>query len=169
MSIGLQVGLLTVPFLLLAAWVLPDPVSRAVIVGFTVALIVAVWWAWVRFRRTEVTASRYGIVETGFLGGVHVVPARSIARIIRLQLYRGASLETSNQLFAVDRDGYCLLRLRGAFWDCESMDEVAAALGVEEEVRPEPVTVSELRRTDARMLYWWERGLRMPGDDGQRR
>ena len=43
------------------------------------------------------------------------------------------------------------------------LDPAAAVghLGVDEVVRPEPVTMSELRATDPKLLYWFEgHGLR---------
>ncbi|WP_395243893.1 hypothetical protein ACGGZK_17490 [Agromyces sp. MMS24-K17] len=148
---------MSIPLLLVLGWLLDDPVSRAIVAGAAIVLVVSLAWAALRYRRTEVTASRYGLVETGFLGGVQVVPAREIERIVRLQTYRGVSLDTTDQFFVVGRDGRCLLRLRGDYWETESMDAIAAALDVPMQVREHPVTRTELRASDPQLLYWWER------------
>ena len=116
--------------------------------------------AWVRYQRTEATVSPHGIVERGFLGRMHSVARRDIAGVLRVDTYRGDTLETARQLFVIDHDGRCVFRMRGTFWDDASMDLVADILGVDEVVRPEPVTLAELRSTDPGLLYWFEgRGL----------
>lgn len=154
---GAKVAALTAPLILVLVWLLDNPVARSIVAGVAIVLVVSLVWAALRYRRTEVAASRYGLVETGFLGGVQVVPAREIARIVRLHTYRRVSLDTTEQLFVVGRDGRCLLRLRGDYWDSESMDAIAAALDVPTQVREQPITLRELRRTDPDILYWWER------------
>jgi hypothetical protein len=156
-SIGLPFVALVLPLLAVELWLL-DPRGGWPVVAVTgvvtAALIIA---AWVSYQRTQAEVSGYGIVERGFFGGTYTVPARDIVGVLRIQLYRGNSLETSQELFVVDREGRGAFRMRGRFWDTETMDRVAGILGVEETVRPEPVTLAELRRTDPKLLYWFER------------
>ncbi len=156
-SIGLPVVALVLPLLAVELWLLdprggwPIVASTAVV---TAALIAA---AWISYQRTQAELSGYGIVERGFFGGTYTVPARDIAGVLRIQLYRGNSLDTSQELFVVNREGRGVFRMRGRFWETETMDRVAGILGVEETVRPDPVTLAELRRTDPQLLYWFER------------
>ena len=154
---------LALPRRVTLAWVL-RPLGTAAVAGAllaTVALGGAAVAAWVRYQRTEAAISPHGIVERGFFGRIHSVARRDVAGVLRLETYRGETLETVKQLFVVDHDGRCVFRMRGTFWDDASMDLVADILGVDEVVRSEPVTVSELRATDPKLLYWFEgHGLR---------
>ncbi|WP_353828657.1 hypothetical protein [Agromyces sp. SYSU T0242] len=162
-SIGLPVLALLLPVLATLAWIVAPLGAPAVIATAVVAtaLVVLGAAAWFGYQRTEVTVSRHGIVERGFFGRLQSTASRDIVDVIRLETYRGDSLETVKQLFAVDAAGRCRLRLRGTFWDDASLDLVAEALGMPETVRTEPVTMSELRESDPGLLYWFEgRGLR---------
>jgi hypothetical protein len=159
----LPVLALALPLLATLAWVL-RPLGAVAVAGAmlaAVALGALALAAWVRYQRTEAAVSPLGIVERGFLGRMHSVARRDIAGVLRAETYRGDTLETVKQLFVVDHDGRCVFRMRGTFWDDASMDLVADILGIEEIVRTEPVTMSELRATDPKLLYWFEgRGLR---------
>ncbi|GAA1751080.1 hypothetical protein [Agromyces humatus] len=156
-SVGLPVAALALPLLAAELWVL-DPSGAWPIVAWTAAVIAAVSIAaWIAYRRTRVSISRYGIVERGFFGATTTVAARDIDQVLRLPLYRANSLETSRELFVVCRGGRGRFRMRGKFWDQRSMDLVAATLGADESVRTEPVTLAELRASDPKLLYWFER------------
>ena len=156
-SIGLPVVALVLPLLAAELWLL-DPSGAWPVVAwtgvFTAVLIVA---AWVAYQRTQASVSTYGIVERGFFGGTYTVAARDIEGVLRVQLYRSNSLDTTQELFVVSRTGRGVFRMRGRFWNTATMDRVAAILGAEETVRSEPVTLSELRQTDPELLYWFER------------
>ncbi|MBT2518417.1 hypothetical protein J7E29_13300 [Streptomyces sp. ISL-90] len=156
-SIGLPVVMLFLPLLTVLLWVL-DPLGAWPFVAVS-AVVVGLLFvtAWVAYRRTKAWLSRYGIVERGFFGFISVVAARDITGVVRVHLYRSNSLDTTDQLFVVCRDGRCSFRMRGRFWDEPTMARVAPILGVEETMRDEPVTLAELRRTDPQLLYWFER------------
>jgi hypothetical protein len=161
-TIGLPLLALALPLLITLAWVMrplgPAAVAASLLIATAVGSLALV--AWVRYQRTEATVSPHGIVERGFLGRMHSVARRDIAGVLRVDTYRGDTLETARQLFVIDHDGRCVFRMRGTFWDDASMDLVADILGVDEVVRPEPVTLAELRSTDPGLLYWFEgRGL----------
>lgn len=157
----LQSAFVGLPLIALAVWSEQQfsPGTKSALVLSVLIVAVLVVWAVVRFRRTEISVSPYGLVERGFFGGLNSVASRDVVSIVRIETYRGASDETTPQLFLVGRDGRCMLRMRGAFWDDESMDAVAASLGVEEIVRAAPVTMSELRVSDPKLLYWFEQRL----------
>ncbi len=154
---GLPILALVLPLLAAGLWLM-DPRGAWPVVAWagvlTAALVAA---AWVAFERTQASVSVYGIVERGFFGGTYTVPARDIAGVLRMQVYRANSLETSQELFVVNHAGRGVFRMRGRFWATETMDRVARILGAEETVRPEPVTLAELRQTDPHLLYWFER------------
>lgn len=161
-SIGLPVLALAVPLLVTVVWVL-RPLGRPALIATAAGALVFLGLAalaWHRYRRTRIQVSRLGLVECGFFGRVVRVPREDVAGVLRLETYRGDTLETVRQLFVVDRDGRCLVRMRGTFWDDASMDAIATTLDVPQSVRNEPVTLAELRATDPRLLYWFEgRGL----------
>src|SRR5918993_4230425 len=78
-SIGLPVAALALPLLAVELWVLGAG-DAWTIVAWTIAVAaVLVLAAWVAYRRTQVTVSRYGIVERGFFGGRSTVPVRDVA------------------------------------------------------------------------------------------
>ena len=156
-SIGLPVVALLLPLLAAEFWLL-DPLGAwpfVAAMGAVTATLILV--AWIAYQRTHASISVYGIVERGFFGGTYTMAARDIAGVLRVQLYRGNSLETSQELFVVSRSGRGVFRMRGRFWTTATMDRVAGILGIEETVRPEPVTLRELRATDPNLLYWFER------------
>ncbi|BDZ53924.1 hypothetical protein GCM10025870_09970 [Agromyces marinus] len=164
LAMGLPALALSAPVLAALAWVVaPIGATAAGLTLATAAMLTMLGAAaWVAYQRTEIIVSSHGIVERGFLGRLTSTARRDIAAVIRLETYRGDSLETAHQLFAVDHDGRCILRMRGAFWDEASQALVADALDVPEVVRNEPVTTSELRRSDPDLLYWFE-GRRLGG------
>jgi hypothetical protein len=156
-SIGLPFIALVLPLLAAELWLL-DPEGAWPLVAWTAAIIAAlVVAAWIAYQRTQVAISAYGIVERGFFGGVYTTAVRDVAGVLRVRVYRGNSLDTSQELFVVNRAGRGVFRMRGRFWTTSDMDQVAGILGVEETVRPDPVTLAELRQTDPQLLYWFER------------
>ncbi len=156
-SIGLPFIALVLPLLAAELWLL-DPEGAWPLVAWTAAVIaVLVVAAWIAYQRTQASISVYGIVERGFFGGVYTTAARDIAGVLRVRVYRGNSLDTSQELFVVSHAGRGVFRMRGRFWTTSDMDRVAQILGVEQTVRPEPMTLAELRRSDPQLLYWFER------------
>ncbi|MDQ0895232.1 hypothetical protein [Agromyces ramosus] len=156
-SIGLPVAALALPLLGAELWVLGTRDAATIVVWTAAVTAVLTLAAWVAYRRTHVTISRYGIVERGFFGRRGTIATRDVAGVLRIQLYRSNSLETSHELFVVDRAGRGAIRMRGRFWETGTMDLVARLLEVEETVRTEPVTLAELRASDPKLLYWFER------------
>lgn len=157
-SIGLPVLALAVPLFGTVVWVvgpLGPPAMAAAVAGLLVFAGLASL-AWHRYRRTQIQVSRQGLVERGFFGRVQRVPREDVAGVLRLETYRGDTLETVPQLFVVDREGRCLVRMRGTFWDDAAMDAVAPMLEVGQSVRNEPATLAELRASDPHLLYWFE-------------
>lgn len=164
-SIGLPVLAMAVPLFVTVVWVL-GPLGPAALAAAIAGVLVFAGFAalaWHRYRRTRIQVSRLGLVECGFFGRLQRVARDEVAGVLRLDTYRGDTLETVHQLFVVDRAGRCLVRMRGTFWDDDAMDAVAPALGVEQALRNEPVTLAELRASDPGLLYWFEGlGLHRP-------
>jgi hypothetical protein len=157
----LQAAFVALPLIGLLAWSEQhfNPGTLWALLWSVVVVAALVTFAIVRYRRTEISVSPYGLVERGFFGRLNPVAARDVATVLRVHIYRESSIETSPQLFLLGRDGRCLLRMRGSFWDESSMDAVAASLGAEQIVRDAPVTMGELRASDPQLLYWFERRL----------
>ena len=141
-SIGLPVMALVLPLLAAELWLL-DPSGAWPVVA----------WTGVFTRR----ADRRGVgrvpahaglgqhATASWSAGSSAAPTRSrratSTGVLRVQLYRSNSLDTTQELFVVSRTGRGVFRMRGRFWDQRTMDRVAAILGVEETVRFEPVTL----------------------------
>jgi hypothetical protein len=156
-SVGLPFIALVVPLLAAGIWLLdPRGTWPLIAVMGVIAVAIAVI-AWLAYQHAQASISSYGIVERGFFGGTSTVAARDIAGVLRVQVYRGNSLDTTHELFVVSRSGRGIFRMRGRFWSTATMDRVARILGTEETVRSEPVTLAELRKTDPKLLYWFER------------
>ena len=156
-SIGLPIAALAIPVLAAEIWLLDSSEALPVMAATAAVVLSVVFVAWVGYRRANASISRYGIVERGFFGGVSTVAARDVAGVLRVQLYRTNSLDTTQELFVVERTGRGAFRMRGRFWDEPTMNQVAEVLGVEETVGSEPMTLAELREANPRLLYWFER------------
>jgi hypothetical protein len=156
---ALQAAFVALPLIGIAAWSEQqfNPGTLSALVWSVLIVAALLTFLAVRYRRTEISVSPYGLVERGFFGRLNPVAARDVTSVLRLRLYQGTSEETSPQLFLIGAGGRCLLRMRGAFWDEDAMDAVAGSLGVEQIVRDTPVTMSELRASDPGLLYWFER------------
>lgn len=156
-SVGLPLLALSLPVLAAEVWLMDSREAWPVMGATTAVVVGAIFVAWIGYRRANASISRYGIVERGFFGGVSTVAARDVAGVLRVQLYRTNSLDTTQELFVVERTGRGAFRMRGRFWDEPTMDQVAAVLGVEETIGSEPMTLAELRESNPRLLYWFER------------
>ena len=156
-SVGLPLLALAIPVLAAEIWLMDTRDAWPVMAATTAVVLAAIFVAWVGYRRANASISRYGIVERGFFGGVSTVAARDVAGVLRVHLYRANSLDTTQELFVVERTGRGAFRMRGRFWDEATMDRVAEVLGVEETVGSEPMTLADLREANPRLLYWFER------------
>jgi hypothetical protein len=154
---GLPVAALAVPVLAAEIWLMDSREAWPLVAATAAAVLAVIFVAWIGYRRARASISRYGIVEWGFFGGVSTVAARDVAGVLRVQLYRANSLDTTQELFVVERTGRGAFRMRGRFWDEPTMDRVAEVLGVEETIGSEPMTLAELRESNPRLLYWFER------------
>ncbi|GAA1821944.1 hypothetical protein [Agromyces salentinus] len=156
-NIGFSIAALLLPILATQLWFLDPSGAWSLFAGAGAVIAALLVIAWIAYQRTQASVSRYGIVERGFFGGTYTIPSRDIATVLRVQLYRGSSLDTTQELFVVSRSGRGVFRMRGHFWNTSTMDRIAGILDVEETVRTEPVTLAELRETDPHLLYWFER------------
>jgi hypothetical protein len=113
------------------------------------------------FFSATITVCGDGVRERGFFGRTRLVRPSDVGTILVVQLYDGSTLDTLPQLFVTDHTGRMLIRMRGQFWSTEAMDRVAEELDVPVTRPEEFMTLTQLRRTSPRMLYWFERGLRL--------
>ncbi|QTX03880.1 hypothetical protein [Agromyces archimandritae] len=156
-ALGATIAALGVPVLVTLLWVTAELGAWPTIVAAGVVVILLLAAAWWSYRRTAIRIGPNGLSERGFFGLTHRAEIGEIDEIIRLELYRAHSLDTSPQLFIVGRNGRRLLRMRGDFWEDEDLDTVSPLLGIRESRRPTPVTLAELRSSDPKLLYWFER------------
>src|SRR5688572_11631653 len=77
-SIGLPVAVLALPLLAVELWVFGARDAWTIVawaVAVTAVLAIA---AWIAYRRTHVSISKYGVVERGFFGGRSSIAARDV-------------------------------------------------------------------------------------------
>ncbi|NYD66961.1 hypothetical protein [Agromyces atrinae] len=148
---------LSVPLIAVLLWATIPIGLWAPVVALAVLIAVLTTLSIASYHRTTIWVDADGVTERGFFGRIQHFPASEIDRILRVEVYRGHTLDTSHQLFAVSADEQVLLRMRGEFWKRSAMDEVAAVLGVPEIVETEPITLGQLRRDRSGLLYWFEK------------
>ena len=155
-SIGLPFAALALPVLAAELWII-DPRGAWPIVAWTgVVTAVLITVAWLAYQRTQASVSEYGIVEQGFFGGTYTIAARDIAGILRVELYRSNSLDTTHELFVVGRNGRGVFRMRGPALEVDDgsrrRDPRHRGIGAHQ-----TGDAPELRQTDPDLLYWFER------------
>jgi hypothetical protein len=121
---------------------------------FVIALYAAGTWL---LRRVSIRVARDGLVERGFFHHDNRIPAKRIATMLLVDVYRGVSTETNTQLFVLDSTGGLLLRMRGEFWADKDIETVATAYDVPARRLPDPITAARLRTESPELLYWFER------------
>lgn len=108
-------------------------------------------------RGVSIRLTPDGLTERGFFRHHNRVPAKRIATVLVLDVYRGTSSDTTRQLFLLDTAGALLLRMRGEFWSTADLQTVADAFGVPVRQPDDPITPAALRREHPELLYWFER------------
>lgn len=148
---------LTVPILAAMLWFsIPRGTWLRVLVAL--AFVTAIYClGWYLVRSARICLSHDGMVERGFFRRDNRIPAKRIAAVLVVDVYRGSTAETDRQLFVVDAAGELLMRMRGQFWSAEDMDTVAAAFGVPVRRPEDPLTWRGLRTQSPELLYWFER------------
>ncbi|QWT24838.1 hypothetical protein KPL76_05615 [Subtercola sp. PAMC28395] len=105
----------------------------------------------------RIVLDRDGITENGFFVHQRRISAKRIANVVIVQVYRGQSLDTAQQLFVLDATGELLLRMRGQYWSDENLGAVASAYGVPVRRASEPISRAELRENYADVIFWFEK------------
>jgi hypothetical protein len=153
---GLVAGLVAgVPLFGVLYWLSASQGSWRRVLVIHVLIVGISAFAWIRYTGsyTEVTTDR--LIKQAFFKR-RVVDRERIASTVIGQTWRPGSSETVPQLLALDRDGQCLTRLRGAYWSLESMQTIAGALGVPCAMESHPVTLKEFYEEHPHAAYWYE-------------
>ncbi len=111
----------------------------------------------VLLRGVSIRITHDGLIERGYFIHNNRIPAKRIATALVVDVYRGASTDTTRQLFLLDSTGELLLRMRGEFWSNDDIDAVTRAFDVPVQQRQDPVTAARLRAELPELLYWFER------------
>ena len=153
----LVVAALTLPIFAAMLWfAIPRGTWPRVIIAFVFVLVLYLAGV-AMLRAVSIRIGHDGLVERGFFVRVNRIPAKRIALAIIVDVYRGATTETTRQLFLLDGAEVLLLRMRGEFWSNEDIETVAAAFDVPIRRRGDPVTAASLRAEMPELLYWFER------------
>ena len=148
---------LILPIMAAMLWfAIPRGTWPRVIIAFAFVLAIYATGA-ALLRAVSIRLDHDAIVERGFFLRENRIPAKRVASAVILDVYRGASSETSRQLFLLDSAGVLLLRMRGEFWSNDDIETVATAVDVPVRRRPDPLTSAQLRAELPELLYWFER------------
>ncbi|THG30051.1 hypothetical protein [Naasia lichenicola] len=108
-------------------------------------------------RRSRVVLSPEGITETDLFTAPVSTPRAEMSSILMVPVTDGNSSTAHNHLFLFDHDGRTRLRMRGAFWGEEALENVVRSFDLPV-VRVEKVaTMSDLRAEYGSAIYWRER------------
>lgn len=86
-----------------------------------------------------------------------VVPLDEVQQIVFVPVYRSQPDDASVQFLALNRDGYCVFRMRGHFWHDSDLDEIARATGREIVVERVPLLEKEFFADYPGSAYWFEK------------
>ncbi|GAA2239151.1 hypothetical protein N1031_16790 [Herbiconiux moechotypicola] len=148
---------LTLPVIAAMLWfAIPRGTWPRVVIAFVfIAVLYLVGAA--LLRGVSIRLARDGLVERGFFVHDNRISAKRIASVVLVDVYAGASSDTTRQLFLLDGSGALLLRMRGEFWSDDSLDAVATAYPVPVQRLDTPITADRLRAELPELLYWFER------------
>ncbi|UCR87885.1 hypothetical protein [Mycetocola spongiae] len=148
--------MIAAPIFVVLYWItVPRGTWGWVLLAHLILLAIAVFSGW-RFSRTRMWATSEGLTERAFFGRIHFTPLSEINRCIILQLRRSA-VDPTPQLFIVADQDRVVGRLRGEYWAAEDIEKLATALGAPIRRLERPISLDELQRNHAGMLYWFER------------
>ena len=97
------------------------------------------------------------IKERGYFGITHSVPIEEIASMVLIRVSDVGTGEFRKHAFVLDANGKVLLRMRGKFWDRETVNQFAQSLDVPVTLIEHPLTPLELRKEHGALLYRYER------------
>jgi hypothetical protein len=120
-------------------------------------LVAAYLTAFVLYRRVGVWVSPQGISERGFFGHENHLGIDEIGSIVLVDTYLGGGVETTPQLFVVDKEERRAIRMRGQYWSTDMMELVRETLKVPTKELGESLTTRELLAQYPDLLYWFER------------
>jgi uncharacterized membrane protein len=156
-NVGMSVLLVVIPvFGVLTFLGIHNGKWRIGAVGALVTLVACIF-VFVRYRSTAITVTDTAIEERGFWGGHSSFLRTDAASLDLVHTYAPGSPEPAPQLLVLDSDQRCLLRMRGAFWTSESMDDIASHLESLTVVRHEAMTAAEFLRRYPNAGYWFEK------------
>jgi len=141
-------------FVVLFAMTIPDGPWELVLffqILISTAILISTW----RFFKLAIWVSADTIAERGFFRLHREFRRSDVGSVLFVNTHNGREIHP--QLFIRDHSGALLIRMRGQFWSRESMDQLVEALDVPAQLIEDPMTVSELRETIPKGLYWFER------------
>ncbi|PPL19971.1 hypothetical protein GY24_03435 [Microterricola pindariensis] len=154
---GLAVTALLLPVFAVLYWLtIPAGTWHIVALAKLIAIVVIARFV-VIYHRANIAISPTGVRESGFTGLRREIRMEEIESVLLVSLYRGATVDTEEQLFVIGKDGSTLLRMRARYWAHEDILRVADAIEAPATVISSPQTLDEFRREHSRLLFWFER------------
>jgi hypothetical protein len=137
---------LTVPY---GPWITVLVIAIIIIAAYVTAVML--------YRRVGVWVSASGVTERGYFGRENHLDIDQIGSIVVVETYHGGGVETTTQLFVVDKAERNAIRMRGQFWSLEAMNVVQDTLKVPTKQLGESLSTRELLAQYPDLLYWFER------------
>ncbi|WP_210480349.1 hypothetical protein [Naasia sp. SYSU D00948] len=144
------------PFLALYWLTIPTGDWMLVLAIHAVTLAVVIP-ATLRVRHAVIEIDEHEVRERGYFGRLVVTPRADIGSVLVVPVLAGSTLDSSVQLFVLDREGRTRVRMRGQYWSEEALTAVEHAFDVPVKRVPAPITRRELRARYGPNLYWHER------------
>lgn len=140
-----------------ALYLLGTPIGTWPVISFVVCGWIALsLLALVRYRAAFVGVTETEVVSRGFTSRTRRRSRNSVARVVLAETYRWNAPDSVPQFLLLDAADRRVLRMRGTFYDEESMRTVAAAMKQPLAAFPEPITAQEYFATYPTGAYWFE-------------
>lgn len=126
---------------------------RVLVVQVILVFVVAI--VWTRHAGAFAEVGERTVTKQAFFGS-SIVPRDRIATARMMSTWRQGSSEAIPQLLLLDADGRTLLRMDGTFWDADSMERIARAVGVPIERDEAPSATKEFLAENPTAAYFYE-------------
>lgn len=128
------------------------PMISFMLTGWIVVSLLAL----VRYRRAFVGVTETEVVSRGFASRTIRRSRNSVAVVVLAETYRWNAPDSVPQFLLLDAANRRVLRMRGTFYDEESMRAVAGAMKRPLAAFPEPITAPEYFASYPSGPYWFE-------------
>ena len=144
-----------VPLFGVLYWISAEQGNWRRVLVVQVILVFAAALIWTRHAGAFTEVGDTTVTKQAFFGS-SIVPRDRIATARMMSTWRQGSSEAIPQLLLQDARGHTLLRMDGTFWDADSMEQIARAVGVPIERDDAPSAAKEFLTDHPTAAYFYE-------------